>query len=319
MSLFVPKERIAVFRGGDPSMHRRSLEHGAIVLDVLEASTRYQPLDIVITPNGEWLHAGYIMSPEKLFAHIDGVYNAALGSAGEDGSLARYCERFGVKQQAAPSHAAHMTWQKHLAIDRLRQAGYTTPPRVMVRAESAGDLATLAVRLTETFGNSFVVKPSASTQRTAVKKADSVTALVDAITDVLATHSQCIVEAYIPGQPVTVTSVPGLRGSALYHTPIMTWTEDFFTSEEATETLVPAALPQQTKAELFAMLDYVYHILELRGAVKTDLVVTPDGTFNFLEVNSLSSFAPAATMTQMLESVGIQPDECIDTELRVVR
>jgi D-alanine-D-alanine ligase len=319
MAIFAPKERIAVFRGGDRQTHRLSLEHGAVVLDALEASNRYQPLDIVLTPNGEWLHNGYLMTPAKLFSHIDGVYNAAIGAAGEDGSLARLCERFGVLQQAAPAHAAHTTWNKHLAIDRVRQAGYRTPPRVLVSAANQGDVHTLAVRLQETFGEHFVVKPAASTGRASVRKANSVTAVADTVRDVLAEYPHCIIEGYIPGQPVTITSVPGLRNTALYHSPVMTWMEDFFSSDAVSERLIPAALSKADKAQLFSAVDGLYRVLELRGAVRTDLVITPAGDVYFLEVNSLSPLTPDAAMTQSLETVGVRPDECIEQQLRALR
>lgn len=321
MSVFSSKERVAVIRGGEQATHRVSLEHGAVILDALSATTRFDPLDVVITPSGEWLHDGFVISPAKLFAQIDTLYNAAIGATGEDGSLARACERFGVRQQASPSHAAHQTWQKNLAGDRLRQAGFQTPPRVLVGANSQVDVETLAVKLTEAFGHHLVIKPAASTQRSAVHRADSVTAVADTVRAILADYPSCLIEAYIPGQPVTMTTVPGLRDAALYHSPVMTWTEDFFTTDGnlTPETLIPAALDRSLKADVYATADELYQMLDLRGAVRTDLVVTPSGEIYFLEVNSLSPLTENAAMTQCLATVGVGIDELVDQQLRNLR
>jgi D-alanine-D-alanine ligase len=319
MSIFTPQERVAVIRGGQRSAHKASLAHGAVVLDVLNAQRRYMPLDVVITPQGEWLYNGFVVSPERILSQVDMVYNAALGAVGEDGSLARVCARYGVPHQSATTHAAYSTWYKPLAVDTVKRAGYAVPARVLVDASAPADIHTLGVRLHETYGDTFVVKPAASSFRSAVTRTESVTKLADAVTNVLNEHPHCIIEQYIPGHPVTVTSVPGLRNVRLYHSPVMTWEEDFFSAPQSTEVLRPAALSRATTYSVYEMLDQLYALLDLRGAVKTDLVVGENDTIYFLEVNSLSSLVDGAPMAQSLAEVGVDSPELIAHQLQSVR
>jgi D-alanine-D-alanine ligase-like ATP-grasp enzyme len=247
------------------------------------------------------------------------VYNAALGVSGEDGSLARLCERFGVRQQAAPAAAAYRTWYKPLAAEQVRAAGFKTPPRVVVSAASPGDITTLGVRLHETYGNSFVVKPAASSFRAAVRRTETITELSAAVAEILAEHDQCVIEVYIPGQAVTIMSVPGLRGARLYHAPIMTWTQDFLIEPDTPEVLVPATIGKSMKQSVYDLLEHIYPLLGLQGAVKTDLVIGDDNEVYFLEVNSLASLESGSAMEQSFAEVAVRPDELIGHQLATLK
>lgn len=319
MGIFSPKERVAVLRGGDRTTHRLALEHGATILDVLAQGNQYEPIDVVITPSSEWLLGGYVVTPAQVFDQVESVYNAALGAVGEDGRLARLCERFGIRQQSAPAHAAHRTWQKQLGVDTVRQSGIATPPRVVVSADSQGDLHNLVVRLHEAYGEQLVVKPAAGTLRTHVRKTNSVTGAVDAIEAVLAEYPSALVETYIVGIPLTVTSVPGLRQTALYHSPIMTWEDDFLSAESVDSTqehLITAPLTTPDKQSVYDTVAAAYSATGVTGAVRTDLVITPTGEVYFLEINTLSPLTEHAAMTQSLASVGVGLDELLQHQLK---
>lgn len=313
MSLFGSKERIAVFRGGAQTTSQRSMEHGAVVLDVLASSRRYTPLDVAITPTGEWLHEGKAVQPSNFLAHVDGAVVAVLGQYGEDGQLARTLRRFGVPHQAAGPYAALQTWQKDLATARAYHTGIRTPRRLVVSAASRTDLHALSARVTDWLGVPVIVKPVFGTQRVDVYRVDRAEKLPGVIAQVLSLTPSCLIEEYIDGQAVTIASVPHVREQALYHSPVMRWSHQFDRDGrlEDNEALEVANLSRAQKQAATELVSDVYRTLDLSGPVRTDWQVAADGELYFLEANTVAPLTDAAALTQALAAVGVSPEECI--------
>ncbi|MAZ30293.1 hypothetical protein CL655_03355 [bacterium] len=321
MSLLGGKERIAVFRGGERATNRQSMEYGATVLALLSRSRRYTPVDVVVAPNGEWLHDGLVVSPTTFLPHVDAAYLTVLGPYGEDGQLARVLEQHGVPHQTEKPYTALETWQKDLATERVRSAGVRIPQRLIAHAHSQSDLHGLSTRIQELFGPTYVVKPVSGTQRDSVYLVANGAQLPAVIAQVLSVHPACLIEEYIDGQAVTLASMPGMRGEKLYHTPLLQWQHQFATDGvlENNEVLQPAALSREHKRTVAEIADNVYKALDLTGSVRTDFQVTPAGQVYFLETNTLAPLTAESALTQTLNAVGITPEEFVLTQVRALR
>lgn len=321
MSRLGNKTRVAVFRGGTQATNKRSMQHGAVVTDVLSSGSRYQPLDVVVTPSGEWLFEGKVVQPYAFLPQVDAAYVAVLGTYGEDGQLARMLNRFGVPFQTPHPFAALQTWHKDMALGQMARINVRTPKRMVVQGSGRTDLHALSTRLGELFNSQFIVKPLSGTQRGDVHLVANANQLPAVIAKVLSVYPACVVEEYIDGQAITVTLTPSLREQALYMTPAMRWLHTFGADGqlEQDESLELARLSQSSKSELRDTLTSIYKQLDLSGTVRADLQVSKKGDIYFLECNSVAPLSEDAAMTQTLAAVGISPEELIETEMAALR
>src|SRR3989338_3677650 len=82
------KIRVAVLYGGPSHAYDDSLKTGAHVLSLLrEMPEEYEPIDVLISRNGDWHHAGLVEEPHKVLSRADVVWNALHGAYWEDGSV----------------------------------------------------------------------------------------------------------------------------------------------------------------------------------------------------------------------------------------
>lgn len=72
--------RVAVLRGGPSEEHTVSMATGKAVIEALHLSPYYQPIDIIISKNGEWLVDGFVKSPETALSAVDIVFIALHGA-----------------------------------------------------------------------------------------------------------------------------------------------------------------------------------------------------------------------------------------------
>ena len=87
--------RVAIIRGGLSAEHKVSLWTGAAVLENIDRKL-FDPLDVVITKGGEWLCNGRAQLPEHILHSVEVVFNALHGTYGEDGTIQRLFDRYGV-------------------------------------------------------------------------------------------------------------------------------------------------------------------------------------------------------------------------------
>ena len=78
--------RVAVLRGGPSEEYDISLDTGEAVLNSLDRDF-FEPVDIIITKSGEWLHQGVARRPEHILQSVDAVFIALHGQFGEDGNM----------------------------------------------------------------------------------------------------------------------------------------------------------------------------------------------------------------------------------------
>jgi len=317
MALFSSKERIAVFRGGQRATNRRSMESGAAMIEVLKAQRQYSPCDVIVSPQGEWLVAGRVVRPESILHTVDAAVIAVLGEYGEDGQIVRELERHGVRHTSAPPHIAFDTYQKNVLAERLHQKGVCTPRRLVAYRQSSADWHALAAKVQDLFGPHYIVKPLSGTQHQAVYRVVGPAALPKAITAVLSEHPACLIEEYIDGQAVTVTSVPGLRGQRLYHTSCLRFDHQFTDDGQlAPNSIVTDALLSRTQREaVHEAVRSVYVELGLACATRTDAVVTATDQIYIIETNIVTPVDPQSATYATLQSVGVTLEEYLTHQL----
>ena len=131
------KIRVGVLRGGPSSEYEVSLKSGETVLRSLPE--KFQAVDIFIDKAGVWHIFGLPVEPGKAFKKVDVVLNAMHGEYGEDGTVQRILESFGVPFTGSGSLASAVGMNKHLTKEVYKSHGLKTPHSALIKNEMGAE------------------------------------------------------------------------------------------------------------------------------------------------------------------------------------
>ena len=123
------KIRVGVLRGGVGHEYDVSLSTGASVLKALSRE-KYEPVDLLITKNGDWHAHGLPVIPGVLDKHVDVVFNALHGEFGEDGQVQKVLDTVGVPYTGSGHYASAVSINKPQTNTILKSKGIKVPHHV---------------------------------------------------------------------------------------------------------------------------------------------------------------------------------------------
>lgn len=318
------KWRVAVLRGGPSEEYAVSLKTGKAVVRALEAGN-YQPIDITLTPRGEWVSEGRVWEPARILETIDVVFNALHGTFGEDGQLQRMLDRYGVPYTGSRAYPAVIAMNKVLAKEYAVACGLQVAPHMRISPHSLPNLATVVARVHELLGEELVVKPVAggSSLHTSITLRPHDTA--NALAALLKTGGDALVERRIRGKEVTAAVVERFRNEELYALPeveIELSPDTFFDYRTKYERPAPPRCPGRfSYAEQQTIRTHakrIHRALGLRQYSRSDFILAEDipgvqkSGLYFLETNALPGLTESSLVPCALAAVGCEYPAFID-------
>ena len=310
--------RVAVLRGGPSEEFDVSLRTGENVLGALERLP-FESRDIVITRSGEWLQHGRARDHHEVLHGVDVVFVALHGAYGEDGTVQRILERFGVPFTGSGSYSSTIAMHKAIAKDHLRSLDIAMPRHFIVTRESIGILDRLADSISHLFGPKFMVKPVKGGSSIGVIRADNAHMLMQALTETLSKYDDAIVEEYIEGREVTCGVIEAFRGQPLYALPsieIVPTDRAFFDFDAKysgrTKEICPSSFTPALKARIETIAKSANEQLGLSKYSRSDMIVGNDGHVYYLETNTLPGLTSESLFLKSLDAIRASYDLFIE-------
>lgn len=302
--------RTAILRGGLSDEYTVSLATGASVLQHIDRE-RFYPLDVVITKSGEWLVDGVVRLPQQLLPTVDVVCIALHGTYGEDGTVQRLIERYGIPYTGSGPYASGIAMHKALTKEHVRHLPIKLPQHRTISRFGNPNTRLFANNIAELFGPEYVVKPVASGSSVGVRLVSGHAALGAAIDEALQTCDEVIVEERIFGREATCGVIERYRGQSLYALPPIEIVPPphagFFDAtvkyDGSTKELCPASFSYETKKEIEHAAKCVHETLGLSQYSRSDFMVAKDGVY-FLEVNTLPGLTNQSLLPKAITAVG---------------
>lgn len=304
------KLRVAVLRGGFSNEFEISLRTGGAVLTHIDTN-HFEPVDVVISKGGEWLIDGRARLPEHILSTIDVVFIALHGVYGEDGTLQRLLDRFGVPYTGSRAYPSAVAMNKALAKGYLKDSHVKLPHHVTVTQESSTDLPRILENITKLFGPEYVIKPINSGSSVGTRMVKNQSDLSHALKHALEEYEEVMVEERIRGREVSCGVIERYRGEPLYALPpieiIVPKGTDFFDLtvkyDGSTEEICPSTFDHSTKKEIESLAAFVHESLGLSQYSRSDFIVSPKGIY-FLEVNTLPGLTPESLLPKEIQTIG---------------
>lgn len=273
---------IGIIRGGVSPEYDSSIKTGAHVLEGFSGT--HKPIDILISKDGTWHMNGIERKPERIFKHVDVVWNALHGRYGEDGKIQELLKHHGVKFTGSDRFSSAVSMNKILAKEHLKNFDIKTPVYVAVRRTDS--LEEKAREVWNSIPHPLVVKPANSGGTLGVSKVESFSELLTALENVLAEYDTAIVEEFISGIDVTCLVTEDFRGHPVYAFPPST------------------VLSRPQKEQVEEIAKKVHQILKLSNYSSSDFIVSPRRGVYFLEVNTSPKLHKGSYAHKVIESVG---------------
>ncbi len=231
------------------------------------------------------------------------VFLAVHGIEGEDGGLRDALDLSGVPYVGATGAAARLAFDKPVAKAIVGRAGVHTPPSVALQHAAFRDLGgpALLERVVERLGLPLVVKPARGGSALGVTVVRDAHELPSAMVGCYSYDGVALLERHIAGVELAVSVIDDGSGPvALPAVEIeaLSGTFDYASRYTAgmTEYHVPARLSPELATAAGAVAVLAHRALGLRDLSRTDLIVSTDGTIQYLETN----VAPGMTTTSLL-------------------
>jgi D-alanine--D-alanine ligase len=231
------------------------------------------------------------------------VFLAVHGIEGEDGGLRDALDLSGVPYVGATGAAARLAFDKPVAKAIVARAGVHTPPSVALQHAAFRDLGGQALleRVVERLGLPLVVKPARGGSALGVTVVRDAAELPSAMVGCYSYDGVALLELHVAGVELAVSVVDDGSGPvALPAVEIeaLSGTFDYASRYTAgmTEYHVPARLSPKLADAAGAAAVAAHRALGLRDLSRTDLIVSADGTIEYLETN----VAPGMTTTSLL-------------------
>lgn len=310
------KIKVGVLRGGPSSEYDISLKTGGSVLRNLPED-KYDAHDILISKSGVWHFRGMPILPEKIVKQVDVIFNAMHGEYGEDGTVQKILDSFGVPYTGSKVFASVVSMNKPLAKQGIEFSGIQSPQYMII--DTPEDIEKDIFNIFRGFTQPSVVKPVASGSSVGVSIARDYESFRDGIYKAFEYSPKVLIEEYIHGREATCAVVEGFRGEELYALMpieiIPSEKSDFFDFNAKysgeTQEICPAPFEKVIKDEIQRLAKEIHIALGLRHYSRSDFIVSPKGIY-FLEVNTLPGLTEESLVPKALDAAGATLPEFLD-------
>lgn len=310
------KIRVGVLYGGPSREHDVSLETGKAMLEHLP--DRYEGVDVFVDRDGQWHVNGKPIRLDQLSDYVDVVLNGMHGEYGEDGTVQRQLDKFGIPYTGAGSVQSATAFNKEIAKSIFNQYGIKTVVHVVLTEREATD-----ERFREIFNTHpapYVVKPVSAGSSVGASIARTLPELTSAVRKLFEQgFDRVMIEEYIKGREGTCGIVDDLRGEQYYALPLIEIIPpdhaEFFDYtvkyNGETKEICPGNFTREEKKNMENAARTIHKALGLRHYSRTDFIVSPRGIY-VLEVNTLPGMTPESLFPKALAAIGVAYDNFLE-------
>ncbi len=279
--------KVALLMGGKSGEREISLASGKSALSALQEAG----FDVTAIDTG---------SKEDLKKLVEENFDVAFltlhGKQGEDGTIQGMLEILEIPYTGSGVWSSATAINKPLAKVFYERNGVPTPPSLTL---STPDEKTVD-ELIEAVGEHCVVKAATEGSALGVYICQGKADIEQAIKDVFAIDSTCLVEKYIEGDEFTVAVLGNDEPRALPIIQIIP-TNEFYDFESkyaigGSQHICPADLDEETAAYMSELAVKAHKALNCRGMSRTDVLRDKEGNLWILETNTI----PGMTETSLL-------------------
>jgi D-alanine-D-alanine ligase len=289
--------KVAVLMGGPSAEREISLISGKAVLTALkEKRVDAHAFDPAERDLFELRREGF----ERVFIALHGRF-------GEDGTVQGALEVLGIPYTGSGVMASALAMDKWRTKLVWEASGIPTPRYAMVRADSDWE------RLVRALGLPLIVKPAREGSTLGITKVRAAVDMKPAYEFAARFDELVIAEEFVEGQELTAsilgdTALPLVRIEAPGGN--YDYQNKYFTDD--TKYHCPAGIRAEVEEEIRRVALKSFRVLGCRGWGRADVMLRPDGSYSFLEMNTSPGMTGHSLVPMAARAAGMSyPDLCV--------
>jgi D-alanine-D-alanine ligase len=289
--------KVAVLMGGPSAEREISLISGKAVLAALkEKRVDAHAFDPAERDLLELRREGF----ERVFIALHGRF-------GEDGTVQGALEVMGIPYTGSGVMASALSMDKWRTKLVWEASGIPTPRYAMVRADSDWE------RVVRALGLPLIVKPAREGSTLGITKVRTAPDMQPAHDFAARFDELVIAEEFVEGQELTAsilgdTALPLIRIEAPGGN--YDYQNKYFTDD--TKYHCPAGIRPEVEEEIRRVALKSFRVLGCRGWGRADVMLRPDGSYSFLEMNTSPGMTGHSLVPMAAKAAGLSyPDLCL--------
>lgn len=314
-------QRIGVLRGGAGDEYHLSLGSGARIMEALRKEG-YDVLDMLVDREGILHIKGIPAAITDVPHHVDMVWNALHGGAGEDGTVQRLLDDIGVPYTGSSSVTSAMMHHKALAKERAKELGIKTPESILVMPEGGESVSEITQNIYKRMAPPWVVKPLYGGASAHTYFAFTPLELAHMVEESVSHGQPFLVEQYIYGKEAAVGVIDGFRGQDQYVLPVVeikSAARGILTHDDRVNTAytqVPSTLRPEERETLSALARNLHSHIGASDYSQSEFIVDKNGKIWYLETDTSPHMGEQHPFAQALKSVGSSIEEFVKSIIR---
>ena len=323
------KPVIAIVAGGYSSENTVSLQSAAGLLSFIDKD-RYRVYRVVLTQQN-WQVViseneqvsvnkddfSFMYDNEKI--KFDFAYITIHGTPGEDGLLQGYFDMLGIPYSNCGVLSSALTFNKFTCNQYLKSYGIKVAESILLR--SGQTISSKAVK--EKIGFPCFIKSNVGGSSFGMTKAKTEAEVQPAIALAFKEGAEVMIEAFMQGTEVTCGIYKTKAKSVVLPVTEVVPHNEFFDFDAKyhgqVDEITPARISQELTERIQQLTSVLYDILNCKGLVRIDYILTEGDTINLLEVNTTPGMTTTSFIPQQVLAAGLQMkdvlSDIIDNEL----
>ncbi len=309
------KLNIAVVAGGEQSEVVVSIKSAKGIVSFMDQS-RYNPFIVVIEKNNWHVlldddstlpidknQFTFQLNHQKI--HFDCAYITIHGIPGEDGRLQGYFEMIDMPYTSCNVLTSALTYNKFVCNSFLKGFGISVAPSIRLSRQENVQSDKIVAEI----GLPCFVKPNLGGSSFGVTKVKSAHEMDPAIQKAFNESNEVLIESFLAGTEVTNGIFKTQKRQVVFPVTEVVPKNEFFDFDAKykgeSEEITPARISPELTQAIQQTTSKIYNLLNCRGIVRIDYIITEGDKINLLEVNTTPGMTPTSFIPQQIPHAGL--------------
>jgi len=309
------KINIAIVAGGDSSEVVVSLKSAAGLYSFMDKD-RYNLFIITIVGNVWQVEFSdtekieidkndFSFVHEGIKTNFDFAYITIHGTPGENGILQGYFELIGLPYSCCGVLAAAITFNKFTCNQYLKGFGVKVSESLVLRKGQTVTNEDVATKI----GFPCFIKPNVGGSSFGVTKVKSIDQVQPAIAHAFAEGDEVMIEAFLAGTEITCGIYKTKTKVQVLPVTEVVSENEFFDYDAKykgqVQEITPARISPELTNRVQQLTSAIYDILDCKGIVRIDYIISEGDVINLLEVNTTPGMTATSFIPQQVAAAGL--------------
>jgi D-alanine-D-alanine ligase len=315
------KKNIAIIAGGNSSEVVVSLKSAAGLYSFMDKE-RYQ-LYIVTIVGSRWQvelsenekveidKNNFSFKYNEKTIQFDFAYITIHGTPGEDGILQGYFDLIGLPYSTCGVLTSAITFNKFTCNQYLKSFGVKVSESVLLRSGQTIAEDEVAAKL----GFPCFVKPNVGGSSFGVTKVKTKEEVQPAIQKAFSEGQEVMIEAFMQGTEITCGMYKVKNKAVVFPITEVVPQNEFFDFDAKykgqVEEITPARISEELTDRVQELTKAIYDILNCKGIVRIDYIISDRDVINLLEVNTTPGMTETSFIPQQIRAAGLDIKEVL--------